>query len=137
MINPSITFDNLLFNLLYELVYYISNFDAENVIDKKEIFYIARNVMKADLTRGEGLKGTNRRFMVNPKFCEKYGLNKRQVRNMACKMIHNEGIGELYDCSKTDKENLEVMKSHGLEISLVTLKRWRKQNGITKYKKNA
>ena len=135
LINPSITFDNLLFNLLYELVYYISNFDAENIIDKKEIYYIARNVMKADLSRAEGLKGTDRRFMVNPRYCEKYGLNKKQVRNMACKMLRNDSIGELYDCSKTDKENLEVMKSHGLDISPITLKRWRKENGITKYKK--
>ena len=46
-------------------------------------------------------------------------------------------IGELYDCSLTDKENLEVMKQHGLEISLPTLKRWREKMGITKYKKNA
>ena len=135
LINPSITFDNLLYNLLFELVYYISNFDAENIIDKKEIYYIARNVMKADLSRAEGLKGTDRRFMVNPMYCVKYGLNKRQVRNMACKMIRNQGIGELYDCSLTDKENLENMKSHGLDISLITLKRWRMENGITKNKK--
>ena len=137
LINPSISFDNLVYNLLFELVNYISNYNAEYTIDKKDIFYIARNVMKADLTRGEGLKGTDRKFMVNPRFCEKYGLNKKQVRNMACKMIRNEGIGELYDCSLTDKENLEVMKQHGLVISPITLKRWRKENGITKYKKNA
>ena len=54
--------------------------------------------MKADLTRGEGLKGTDRKFMVNPRYCEKYGLNKKQVRNIAMKMIRNQGIGELYDC---------------------------------------
>ena len=137
LINPSISFDNLVYNLLFELVNYISNYNAEYVIDKKDIFHIARSVMQADLTRGEGLKGTDRKFMVNPRYCEKYGLNKKQVRNMACKMLRNEGIGELYDCNLTDKENLEVMKSHGLEISPITLKRWRKENGITKYKKNA
>ena len=137
LINPSISFDNMVYNLLFELVNYISNYNAEYTIDKKDIFYIAKSVMKADLTRGEGLKGTDRKFMVNPRYCEKYGMNKKQVRNMACKMIRNEGIGELYDCNLTDKENLEVMKSHGLEISPITLKRWRKENGITKYKKNA
>ena len=135
MINPSISFDNLIYNLLFELVYYVSNYNAEYVINKKDIYYIARNVMKADLSRAEGLKGTDRKFMVNPRYCEKYGLNKKQVRNMACKMIRNQGIGELYDCSKTDKENLEIMKSHGLDISLITLKRWRMENGITKNKK--
>ena len=93
--------------------------------------------MKADLTRGEGLKGTDRKFMVNPRYCEKYGMNKKQVRNVAMKMIRNKGIGELYDSNLTDKENLEVMKENGLDESLITLKRWRKENGKTKYKKNA
>ena len=140
LINPAITFDNLIYNLLFELVYYVSNYDADNIIDKKEIFYIARSVMEADLTRYEKLKGTDRKYMVNPKYCQKYEVNKKQVRVMACTMLHNtrfERIGELYDCSKTDKENLEVMKQHGLEISPITLKRWRKENGITKYKKKA
>lgn len=137
LIVPSITFDNLIYNLLFELVYYVSNFDAQNIIDKKEIFHIARNVMKADMTKYDCLKGTDRRFMVNPRYCEKYGLNKKQVRNIACKMIRNQGIGELYDCSLTDKENLEIMKENGLDVSLITLKRWRKENGITKYKKKA
>ena len=137
LIVPSITFDNLLFNLLYELVYYISNYNADNIIDKKEIYLIAKNVMKADITKYEGLKGTDRRFIVNPKYCEKYGLNKKQVRNIACKMFRHHSIGELYDCSMTDKENLEVMKENGLKVSLATLKRWRKENDITKYKKNA
>lgn len=136
LIVPSITFDNLIYNLLFELVYYVSNYEAENVIDKKEIFHIARNVMKADMTKYEGLKGTDRRFMVNPRYCEKYGLNKKQVRNVAMKMIRNQGIGELYDCSLNDNQNLEIMKQHGLDISPSTLKRWRKENGITKYKKN-
>ena len=137
LIVPSITFDNLIYNLLFELVYYVTNYEAENIIDKKEIFHIARNVMKADMSKYDCLKGTDRRFMVNPRYCEKYHLNKKQVRNIASKMIRNQGIGELYDCSLTDKENLEVMKENGLDVSLITLKRWRKENGITKYKKNA
>lgn len=136
LINPNITFDNLLFNLLYELVYYISNYNAENIIGKREIYHIARNVMKEDIAKYEGLRGTDRRFMVNPKYCIKYRLNKKQARNIASKMIRNQGIGELYDCSKTDKQNLEIMKENGIDISLITLKRWRKENGIGKYKKS-
>lgn len=136
-INPSITFDNILYNLLYELVYYISNYDAENIIGKREIYNIARSVMEADLTRSDGMKGTSRRFVVNPNYCAKHGVSKKKVTPIAAYALGNGSkIGELYDCSKTDKENLELMKQHGLEISLVTLKRWRKKNGITKYKKN-
>lgn len=135
-ITPDITFDHLLYNLLYELVYYVSNYEAENIIDKREIYNIARSVMKADLSRSDGMKGTSRKFMVNPNYCAKYGVSKKKARVIASKAINGNRIGELYDCTKTDNENLLLMKQHGLDISLVTLKRWRKQNGITKYKKN-
>ena len=136
LITPSITFDNLIYNLLYELVYYISNYDAENIIGKKEIFYIAKDVMKADMTKFENLKGTNRRYMVNPSYCVKYGMTKNQVKNIAAKQLRGYRIGELYDCELSDKENVEVMKNNGVKVSLSTLKRWRKDNGITKYSKN-
>ena len=83
-----------------------------------------------------GGKGTDKQFMVNPNYCAKYGVSKKKARVIASKAINGNRIGELYDCTKTDNENLLLMKQHGLDISLVTLKRWRKQNGITKYKKN-
>lgn len=137
LINPSITFDNLLYNLLYELVNYISNYEADNIIDKKELFKIARDVMSKDMANYEHLRGKHKQFIVNPNYCIKYNLTKNEVKSMAAKMIRYNQIGELYDCSLTDKKNLEVMKQHGLVISPITLKRWRKENGITKYKKNA
>ena len=134
LINPNITFDNLLYNLLYELVYYVSNYDADNVIDKKVIYNIATDVMNKDMAKYEHLRGSHKKFMVNPHFCIKYGLSKNEVKNMAAKVIRWNQIGELYDCSLTDKKNLEIMKENGLTVSLCTLKRWRKENGIAKNK---
>jgi hypothetical protein len=138
LIYPNITFDHLLYNLLYELVHYISNYEADNIIGKTEIFNIARSVMKEDITKYEGLRGTDRKFMANPRYCVKYGVSKKKVTPVAAYALGNGSkIGELYDCSLTDKENLEIMKEHGLVISLPTLKRWREKMGITKYKKRA
>ena len=122
--------------MLYELVYYISNFDAENIIGKKEIYNIARSVMKKDIAQYEGLKGTKRVFIINPNYCIKHGISKKKARAIASYALGNgDRIGELYDCSLTDKKNVEVMKQYGLDISLSSLKRWRVKNGITKYKK--
>ena len=85
------------------------------------------------MTRYSELGKTTRKWMVNPYFSTKYGMSKREVIN---KFKHNKKqyIGEFYDLSLTDKENIEMMKEYGLEISLITLKRWRKENNITKYK---
>lgn len=134
LINPDITFDNLLYNLLYELVHYHTNFKADNIIDKKEIYNIAKDIMNKDMADYERLRGSRKKFMVNPNYCAKHKLSKNEVKNIAAKMIRYGQIGELYDCSLTDKENLEIMKENGLGTSLSTLKRWRKENGFTKYK---
>lgn len=132
-INPSITFDNLLFNLLYELYYYISNYNAKNVIDKKVIYEIAKNVMEADISL---IKTENKRkFIVNRAYCIKYGISPSKVRNEAAKEIRRQQIGVLYDCFLTDKENSELMKKYDLKVSPRTISRWRKENGVQKCKK--
>ena len=136
LIYPEITFDNLLYNLLYELCYYVSNYNAKNVIDKKEIFRIANNVMKEDTTRYESMRGSKREFTVNPAYCAKHGKTKRQVINETGKLERDQAIGELYDFLLTDKENLKVMEENGLDISLSKLQRWKRENGISRYNRN-
>ena len=135
LINPSITFDNLLHNLVWEFITYMYN--NGNHITKLDIWNIAKNVMNTDLTRYSELGKTTRKWMVNPYFASKHNMSKREVINKF-KISKNNNkkqfIGELYDCSLTDKKNIEKMKEYGLEVSLRTLKTWRKENNITKYK---
>ena len=134
-INPNITFENLVYNLLYELHYYISNRNAENIIGKNEIMIIARDVMKADLSKYEYKAVRDKDWIVNDAYCEKYNLSPNQVKNIARKAINHLKIHELYDKELTDKKNVEMMKEKGVEVSLSTLKRWRDENGLTKHRK--
>lgn len=131
LINPSITFENMLHNITWEFVTYMIN--DGNKITKAILFSIVQDVMKTDMTRYSTLGTTKRKWMVNPYFASKHNMSKREVIN---KFKHNKKqyIGEFYDLSLSDKENIEMMKGYGLEISLITLKRWRKENNITKYK---
>ena len=103
-----------------------------------------RCVMKEDITKYEKLKKPKMpkktkseiRFIVNIEYCIKHGINKKKARAIASYALGNgDKIGELYDSSLTDKKNVEMMKAHGLDISVSTLKRWREKNGKTKYKK--
>lgn len=132
LINPQITFENMLHNIVWEFITYMVN--DGNKITKTILWNIVKDVMNADLTRYATLGTTSRKWMVNPYFSTKYGMSKREVIN---KFKHNKKqyIGEFYDCSLSDKENIEKMKEYGFEISLITLKRWRKENNITKYNK--
>ena len=139
LINPDITFDNLLYNLLFEFYHYMTNYKAENIIGRREIYNTARDVMKADMTNYEYLRNRpHKGFTTNPDYCAKHNTSRNEFKGTAGKLIRYQQIGELYDCSKTIKENVEVMKAYGLKrISEPTLKRWMKNNGITKYKKKA
>ena len=131
LINPSITFENILHNIVWEFVTYMIN--DGNKITKAILFSIVQDIMKTDMTRYSELGKTTRKWMVNPYFALKHNMSKREVIN---KFKHNKKqyIGEFYDLSLTDKENIEMMKEYGLEISLRTLKTWRKENNIRKYK---
>lgn len=131
LINPQITFENMLHNIVWEFVTYMVN--DGNKITKKILWNIVQDVMKTDMTRYSELGKTTRKWMVNPYFALKHNMSKREVINKF-KLNKKQFIGELYDCSLSDKKNVEKMKEYGLKISLITLKRWRKENNITKYK---
>lgn len=128
-----ISMENLIYNLVFEFIHYMIN--DGNKITKKEIFGIAQRIMRANLNEYDNLGKTNRRYMVNPMYCIKYNLSKRAVLNKSRSKIDYNEVASLYDCSISDKENIEVMKGFGINISLISLKRWRKENNITKYKK--
>lgn len=130
-INLDITFENLIFNLVYELEYYYIN--NGNRITKKDILEIATSVMKTDLDRFEDIGKPTNKFFVNPLYCEKYNVSKKEV--LAKSKNKKQYIGEFYDISLTDQQNIDVMKEYGLDISIITLKRWKKENGVKKYKK--
>jgi len=134
LINPDITYDNLVYNLLFEFYHYYTNENARNIIGKQEIREIADSVMREDLNKYSELKGDDREFEVNQEYCIKNNISKRSASNMFRKMIRWEKIGELYDGLMSDKENLEVMHQNGLKISSRTLKRWREANGMRRYK---
>ena len=131
LINPKITFENMLHNIVWEFVTYMIN--DGNKITKAILFSIVQDIMKTDMTRYSELGKTTRKWMVNPNFSTKYGMSKREVIN---KFKHNKKqyIGEYYDVSLTDEQNIKVMKYYGFEVSLRTLKTWRKENNIRKYK---
>lgn len=128
-INPDITFENLLVNLVYEFdTYYIND---GNAISQKIIWDITTNVMKNEINDSD-LGKPKHKFFVNPLYCIKHNMSPKEVLGMT--RNKKQYIGEFYDFSKTDNENLEIMKEYGLDVSIITLKRWKKENGIAKYR---
>lgn len=129
--NDTITYDNLLYCLVYEFEHFYEYKD----IGKSDIKKVADSAWNADLTKYQGLRGAKNGFRVNPKFCLKYRLTPKQAKPIAQKQFNCHKIGELYDCSLSDAANVEAFKELGIDICVKTLQRWRKGNGITKYNK--
>lgn len=134
LINPKITFDNLLYNLVYEFQYYYIN--DGNKIDKKILYGIAMNAMEAEIDEKLMSKGKPRyKSFVNPLYYQNHTMSRQKIA--ASVRNKKQYIGEFYDLSLTDEENIRVMKEYGLVVSIPTLKRWKKENGIRKYKKSS
>lgn len=125
---PNISFEHLLYCLVYELYYYVEN--TKDVITNKQIFQIAINVYKTDdyLKYTKDMK--HPKFIVNQNYCLKYGLTKTQVANTVRKELNYAEIGNIYDCSITDKENLKILKENGVKCSLRTLQNFKKEYGL-------
>lgn len=129
--NDKISNEYMLTMLVYELYYYIDN--RTDIITKQHLYNIYASVMSADLSKYKKLSiQEHPNFIVNYDYCIKYGINRRQARNLSKKILKYNEIGNLYDCLLTDRQNLEVMRSFGLNISLRTLKYFKEYAGLTR-----
>ena len=121
LITPSMTFNDTLYCLAFELWnYYIND---GNKITKHELINLAIRIHNADLCEYDELGHADRKFFVNPVYCTKYRIRKKSVlykyRNKICSKTKS--IGELYDFSKSVKENHKLINEAGVKVSLRTL----------------
>ena len=139
LIYPQISFDNLLFNLIYEFHFYMVN--NGNTITKNDLFFICQRAFSADLNSTNTQKyiigNKDKEFFVNPLYCIKHNISKKAAVRIAQKQRTYNKIGELYDISKTDKQNVEILQGYDVKVSLRTLKRWKEENGLTNKRKSA
>lgn len=135
---PNIVFEHLLHCLTFELWHYYENSgrNCKNIITKHELAIIAADVMRANVDDYTFEQKDRRQFIVNDAYCQKHNVSRKEARNLAKKLIAYERIGMMYDATLTDKENIEIFKQNGLDISPKTLQRFRKDNGLNKYKKD-
>lgn len=141
-ITPSLTLQNLLYNAVYEMVYYIDN--KEDSITKYEIAQTAVNAYFSEYTSDKKVKCTPKKFKIDPIFCMENNIQKK----CAAMLYLNEKrekqrennlkiFSDNYSPKLTDKENFEIMKNKGLTAkSLQTFKKYKEQLGMTKKRQN-
>lgn len=129
-IKNDITAEHLAYILYCEREYYYDN--SDNILSNERLLSIATEITSMPMERVIMNNNGKNSFKVDKDYWKERGITPKQAVQIVRGQINDRNIGELYDCSLTDKENLEMMKEYGIKVSLITLKRWRKKNGITK-----
>ena len=135
LISPTLTFDDILYCLCYEMEAYIDN--SKDPINRQQIWDIAKSIMKADLNDYTSLGLVNKKYIVNKEWCMRNGYSSKGIALMARNHIKEmdkkrlfEEFGEVYDPSLSLRKNVEIMKGFGIKVSKDTLSRFIKENNI-------
>lgn len=138
LITPTLTFDELLYNLCFEMAYFIDNSDRTDLITRQQLIGIAENAFIADTSKLNYIKP--RKSMVNVKYMIKNNKSKVDVRNKhnaqkksLIKEANSEIINRFYNPNLTIEENItNIEDMTGIRFSERTIKNWKKENGLTK-----
>lgn len=135
LIKPEVTPDELLYNMIIDVQRFFDNTDG--VLDLDCLMIRVQRAYCADLDEFKekfvnGKTCRMSKFVVNPNV-----EDKRSVISRARTEITDSTIAENYDVTKSVKENLEILKDKGFEISERHLYRWVKKNDIKTVKGNA
>lgn len=135
LIKPEVTPDELLYNMIIDVQRFFDNTDG--VLDLDCLMVRVQRAYCADLDEFKekfvnGKTCRMSKFVVNPDI-----EDKKSVISRARTEITDSIIAENFDVTKSVKENLEILKDKGFEISERHLYRWVKKNDIKTVKGNA
>lgn len=125
---PTISYEHLLYNLIYEVYHYYDNRDKE--LNNETLKRIAKRVIRIPSEDIVLQNKCKKKYVVDKQYCAERGIKPNSYKNTVRKMLKDEEIGNVYDCSKSVKENLSLLKEMGIKVSKTKLYEWCKENGI-------
>lgn len=128
-ITPSISYENLLLNLIREVYFYYDN--SDRVLTVKVLKDIAQRAITIPFEEIHLNSRHKKKFVVDKSYCAECGVKPNAMKNVVRKMLNDAEIGEVYDCSLSLKENLAQFKKMGMKIGKTKLYEWCKENGIS------
>ena len=133
-IKRDISFEHLLYCLVCERTYYYDN--SDKALSNKELVSISKWAIKLPSEQINPQKVKHPKFKIDKSYWAEKGITARQAANIVRGIIKDKTIGELYDCSLTDKANLAIMKEYGIKVSQRSLTNF-KRKYIINYPKSS
>lgn len=128
---PSLSIENLLYNLVFERRWYYEN--SDNKISNEFLLYSALRAFNRSVPLNPTKHGM---FTLNKAFWIEQGLSANQAKMIVRRYLKAREVEKYYNPSLTRKENLRVLRENGVRICERTLRRMVSRGDIKINKKN-
>lgn len=127
LLNPEITFNGLCY-ALGELI--AMKFQLDSQITNQ---WIAQQAAAAWAIPYEALKSSVKsKFTTSVEYAIANGISRQQVAQDERRRVKDKAVSRYFNALKTDRENVKVLKEHGVSVSPKFLKEYRERYGLTK-----
>lgn len=127
-IKSEIRIHELFYNLLHRVYWYYDNTDG--ILSDNLIACKAFDVMEYDVDSMDFKSMNAGSIITSPSYCRNNGVSRKAHSRTALQLENFSRIKTVYDESKSIKENLPILREHGIEASYKTLQRYCHANGI-------
>ena len=126
-ITPTLTIEDILYDIAYEITYFFDNKDGG--LSKSRMFRTAIDAMSVDLNKPNKLKDDykcSKTFYVNKEYCIKYNVSVKQVRNEYIGKSRSKDplVEAFYENGLTAIEVYNIIIDNGNEISKSKVYDW-------------
>lgn len=127
LLNPHISFNGLCY-ALGELIYNKFEFDAQ--ITNR---WIAQQASAACAIPYEELKSSVKgRFTTSKDYAETHRMSRQEVAQDERRRVKDKAVSKYFNALKTDRENVKVLKEHGVSVSVKFIKAYRERYNLSK-----
>ncbi len=126
-ITPTLTIEDILYDIAYEITHFFDNKDGG--LSKSRMFRTAIDAMSVDLNKPNELKDgykCNKKWYVNKEYCAKYDVSVKQVRNEYIGKSRSKDplVEAFYENGLTAIEVYNIIIDNGNEISKSKVYDW-------------
>lgn len=128
-IEPEITFDKMLYNLVHRRMYFYDN--SDHVLTNEVLIEKAKSALAKPLSYIDRIEPSQHgKFTTSKEYCVKHNLKRRSYSRKVQRELNYQSIGEWYDLGLSVSENLAYARQNNIKVSLSTLKNFCKDNEI-------
>lgn len=129
-IMPTISFEQLLFNLICERTWYYDN--SDKVLSNHCLMTIARDALAIPHDEIKLHSSRKRpKYKIDKAYCAENGVSAKTKSNEVRRLLNDAAIGELYDVGLSVGRNLEILRSNGLKVGKSKLYQFCREHGIS------